>query len=541
MKEEHMAVKYVFVTGGVVSGLGKGITAASLGRLLKARGYKVTMQKFDPYINIDPGTMNPVQHGEVFVTDDGAETDLDLGHYERFIDESLTKNSNVTTGKIYWSVLHKERRGDFGGGTVQVIPHITNEIKSRFHRNPAAKDTEIAIIEVGGTVGDIESQPFLEAIRQFQHDKGHENVILIHVTLIPYLRASQEMKTKPTQASVKDLQGMGIQPDILVCRSEHPLTDGIKDKIALFCNVPSNHVLQNLDVEYLYEAPLAMEKENLAGAVCECLHLECPEPDLKDWTEMVDYLKHPNTDVTVALVGKYIQLHDAYISVVEALKHGGIFSRATVHIKWIDSETVTPENADELFSDVDGILVPGGFGDRGIDGKIEAIRYARTHGLPFLGLCLGMQLSIVEFARDVVGLKDAHSVELDPQTTNPVIHIMPDQIGIEDIGGTLRLGSYPCVLNKESKAYQLYGSENIEERHRHRYEVNNDYRDQLEKAGMMLSGLSPDGRIVEMVEIPEHPWFIATQAHPELKSRPNRPHPLFRGFVEAALAHKDER
>ena len=541
MKEEHMAVKYVFVTGGVVSGLGKGITAASLGRLLKARGYKVTMQKFDPYINIDPGTMNPVQHGEVFVTDDGAETDLDLGHYERFIDESLTKNSNVTTGKIYWSVLHKERRGDYGGGTVQVIPHITNEIKSRFHRNPAAKDTEIAIIEVGGTVGDIESQPFLEAIRQFQHDKGHENVILIHVTLIPYLRASQEMKTKPTQASVKDLQGMGIQPDILVCRSEHPLTDGIKDKIALFCNVPSNHVLQNLDVEYLYEAPLAMEKENLAGAVCECLHLECPEPDLKDWTEMVDYLKHPNTDVTVALVGKYIQLHDAYISVVEALKHGGIFSRATVHIKWIDSETVTPENADELFSDVDGILVPGGFGDRGIDGKIEAIRYARTHGLPFLGLCLGMQLSIVEFARDVVGLKDAHSVELDPQTTNPVIHIMPDQIGIEDIGGTLRLGSYPCVLNKESKAYQLYGSENIEERHRHRYEVNNDYRDQLEKAGMMLSGLSPDGRIVEMVEIPEHPWFIATQAHPELKSRPNRPHSLFRGFVEAALAHKDER
>ena len=541
MKEEHMAVKYVFVTGGVVSGLGKGITAASLGRLLKARGYKVTMQKFDPYINIDPGTMNPVQHGEVFVTDDGAETDLDLGHYERFIDESLTKNSNVTTGKIYWSVLHKERRGDYGGGTVQVIPHITNEIKSRFHRNPAAKDTEIAIIEVGGTVGDIESQPFLEAIRQFQHDKGHENVILIHVTLIPYLRASQEMKTKPTQASVKDLQEMGIQPDILVCRSEHPLTDGIKDKIALFCNVPSNHVLQNLDVEYLYEAPLAMEKENLAGAVCECLHLECPEPDLKDWTEMVDYLKHPNTDVTVALVGKYIQLHDAYISVVEALKHGGIFSRATVHIKWIDSETVTPENADELFSDVDGILVPGGFGDRGIDGKIEAIRYARTHGLPFLGLCLGMQLSIVEFARDVVGLKDAHSVELDPQTTNPVIHIMPDQIGIEDIGGTLRLGSYPCVLNKESKAYQLYGSENIEERHRHRYEVNNDYRDQLEKAGMMLSGLSPDGRIVEMVEIPEHPWFIATQAHPELKSRPNRPHPLFRGFVEAALAHKDER
>ena len=505
-----MAVKYVFVTGGVVSGLGKGITAASLGRLLKARGYTVTMQKFDPYINIDPGTMNPVQHGEVFVTDDGAETDLDLGHYERFIDESLSKNSNVTTGKIYWSVLQKERRGDFGGGTVQVIPHITNEIKSRFYRNPAAENTEIAIIEVGGTVGDIESQPFLEAIRQFQHEKGHENVILIHVTLIPYLKASQEMKTKPTQASVKDLQGMGIQPDILVCRSEYPLGVGIKDKIALFCNVPANHVLQNLDVEYLYEAPLAMEKENLAGVVCECL------------------------------AGKYIQLHDAYISVVEALKHGGIFSRATVNIKWIDSETVTADNVDELLGDVSGILVPGGFGTRGIDGKLEAIKYARTHNVPFLGLCLGMQLSIVEFARDVLGYNDAHSAELDPNTTHPVIHIMPEQIGIEDIGGTLRLGAYPCVLDKTSKAYEMYGTEQISERHRHRYEVNNDYRDALTSHGMKLSGLSPDGRIVEMIEIPEHPWFVATQAHPELKSRPNRPHPLFRGFIEAALKYQND-
>ena len=540
-REDKMAVKYVFVTGGVVSGLGKGITAASLGRLLKARGDTVTMQKFDPYINIDPGTMNPVQHGEVFVTDDGAETDLDLGHYERFIDESLTKNSNVTTGKIYWSVLQKERRGDFGGGTVQVIPHITNEIKSRFYRNPAAKDTEIAIIEVGGTVGDIESQPFLEAIRQFQHDMGHENAILVHVTLIPYLRASQEMKTKPTQASVKELQGMGIQPDVIVCRSEYPLTDGMKDKISLFCNIPANHVLQNLDVEYLYEAPLAMEKENLAGVVCECLNLECPTPDLKEWTEMVDCLRQPTQEVRVALVGKYIQLHDAYISVVEALKHGGIFSHTTVNIKWIDSETVTAENAEELLGDVDGILVPGGFGDRGIEGKIEAIHYARTHKVPFLGLCLGMQLSIVEFARNVVGYRDAHSMELNPQTTHPVIHIMPDQIGIEDIGGTLRLGAYPCVLDKESKAYKLYGTEEISERHRHRYEVNNDYRDVLEKNGMMLSGLSPDKRIVEMIEIPEHPWFIATQAHPELKSRPNRPHPLFKGFVEASLKHKEER
>ena len=493
-----MAVKYVFVTGGVVSGLGKGITAASLGRLLKARGYKVTMQKFDPYINIDPGTMNPVQHGEVFVTDDGAETDLDLGHYERFIDESLTKNSNVTTGKIYWSVLQKERRGDFGGGTVQVIPHITNEIKSRFHRNPAAKDTEIAIIEVGGTVGDIESQPFLEAIRQFQHEKGRDNVILIHVTLIPYLRASQEMKTKPTQASVKDLQGMGIQPDILVCRSEYPLDDSIKDKIALFCNVPSSHVLQNLDVEYLYEAPLAMEEENLAGVVCECLKLDCPEPDLKDWQEMVNYLKHPTTEVTVALVGKYIQLHDAYISVVEALKHGGIFNHETVNIKWIDSETVTAKNAGSIFSDVSGILVPGGFGTRGIDGKLEAIRYARTNNVPFLGLCLGMQLSIVEFARNVIGYRDAHSAELDPNTTHPVIHIMPEQIGIEDIGGTLRLGSYPCSLDPLSKAYGMYKTRQIMERHRHRYEVNNDYRDVLTEHGMKLSGLSPDGTIVEM-------------------------------------------
>ncbi len=530
-----MPVKYVFVTGGVVSGLGKGITAASLGRLLKARGYKVTMQKFDPYINIDPGTMNPVQHGEVFVTDDGAETDLDLGHYERFIDESLTKNSNVTTGKVYWSVLHKERRGDYGGGTVQVIPHITNEIKSRFHRNYSTNETEIAIIEVGGTVGDIESQPFLEAIRQFMREVGPSNAILIHVTLIPYLKASGELKTKPTQSSVKDLQGMGIQPDIIVCRTEHPLDDGIRSKISLFCNVPKSHVLQNLDVEVLYEAPLAMEKEHLAQVACDCLDLPCPEPDLTDWHAMIDAWKHPQTEVTVALVGKYIQLHDAYISVVEALKHGGVANHAEVHIKWIDSEKVTPDNVNELLGDVKGILVPGGFGDRGIDGKIYAIRYAREHGIPFLGLCLGMQLAIVEFARNVLGLTDAHSVELNPATTNPVIHLMPEQDGIEDIGGTLRLGAYPCVLNESSKAYALYGQKQISERHRHRYEVNNDYRDILTRNGMLLSGMSPDNRIVEMIELPDHPWFIGTQAHPELKSRPNKPHPLFKGFIEAAL------
>ncbi len=530
-----MPVKYVFVTGGVVSGLGKGITAASLGRLLKARGYKVTMQKFDPYINIDPGTMNPIQHGEVFVTDDGAETDLDLGHYERFIDESLTKNSNVTTGKIYWSVLSKERRGVFGGGTVQVIPHITNEIKSRFHRNFTTTDTEIAIIEVGGTVGDIESQPFLESIRQFQHEIGRENTILIHVTLIPYLRSSGEMKTKPTQASVKELQGMGIQPDIIVCRSEYPLDSDLKDKIALFCNVPNNHVLQNLDVDVLYEAPLAMEAEHLAEVACECLKLDCPVPDLKEWTEMVKKAKNPSKDVNIALVGKYISLHDAYISVVESLKHAGISNDATVHIKWVDSETVTKENSAEVFSDVTGILVPGGFGNRGIDGKIYAIQYARENKIPFLGLCLGMQLSIVEFARNVVGFNDAHSVELDPNTTHPVIHLMPDQDGVEDIGGTLRLGSYPCVLDKASKSYELYGAEVIHERHRHRYEVNNDFRTALTDNGMILSGISPDGRIVEMVELKDHPWFIATQAHPEFKSRPNRPHPLFKGFVTAAL------
>ena len=537
-----MGVKYVFVTGGVVSGLGKGITAASLGRLLKARGYHVTMQKFDPYINIDPGTMNPIQHGEVFVTDDGAETDLDLGHYERFIDESLTKQSNVTTGKIYWSVLSKERRGDFGGGTVQVIPHITNEIKGRFYRNDGAeKTTDIAIIEVGGTVGDIESQPFLEAIRQFQHDVGRENAILIHVTLIPYLKASGEMKTKPTQASVKELQGMGIQPDIIVCRTELPLDQGIRDKIALFCNVPSNHVMQNLDVETLYEAPLAMEREHLADIACECLKLPCPSPDLKEWEDMVQALKNPSKDVTVALVGKYTQLHDAYISVVESLKHGAVAHNSSVNIKWIPSEDVTKDNVSELLSDVDGVLVPGGFGDRGIDGKIYAIQYARENKIPFLGLCLGMQLSIVEFARHVIGFGDAHSAELDPSTTHPMIHLMPEQDGVEDLGGTLRLGSYPCILDETSKAFELYGQKIIHERHRHRYEVNNYYREDLTKNGMTFSGVSPDGRIVEMVEIKDHPWFIATQAHPEFKSRPNRPHPLFKGFIGASLKHQDHR
>ncbi len=530
-----MSVKYVFVTGGVVSGLGKGITAASLGRLLKARGYKVTMQKFDPYINIDPGTMNPIQHGEVFVTDDGAETDLDLGHYERFIDESLTKNSNVTTGKVYWSVLSKERRGDYGGGTVQVIPHVTNELKSRFYRDFTSEGTTVAIIEVGGTVGDIESQPFLEAIRQFQQEVGHDNAILIHVTLIPYIKASGELKTKPTQASVKELQRTGLQPDIIVCRSELPLEQGLKDKIALFCNVPGSAVLQNLDVEYLYEAPLAMEKEGLAIEVCRCLKLDPGRPELDDWIDMVDALRNPVREVDVALVGKYTALHDAYISVVEALKHGGIAAKATVNIHWVDSGQITDENIGETFAGISGIIVPGGFGDRGVEGMIKTVKYARTNGIPYLGLCLGMQVAIIEFARSVCRLNDANSVELNPATTNPVIDLMPDQDADGDIGGTLRLGSYPCVLDDNSKAVQLYGAKEIHERHRHRYEVNNDYRDRLTSSGMMLSGLSPDGKIVEMLEIPDHPWFVATQAHPEFKSRPNRPHPLFRGFIEAAL------
>ncbi|MCR5154009.1 MAG: CTP synthase [Lachnospiraceae bacterium] len=533
-------VKYVFVTGGVVSGLGKGITAASLGRLLKARGYKVTMQKFDPYINVDPGTMNPIQHGEVFVTDDGTETDLDLGHYERFINESLGHNANVTTGKIYWSVLNKERHGDYGGGTVQVIPHITNEIKSRIYRGKTEDEDTISIIEIGGTVGDIESQPFLESIRQFQAEVGRENAIIIHVTLIPYLKASGEMKTKPTQMSVKSLQSMGLWPDILVCRSDYPVDEGMREKIALFCNVKKEHVLENLDARSLYEVPLMMEKEKLAQAVLECLKLPCPEPDLKKWTELVEHSMHPLHNVQVALVGKYIELHDAYLSVVEALKHGGIANRTEVSIRWIDSEDVTPTNVEEYLHDVDAILVPGGFGIRGTEGKILAAEYARTRKIPYLGLCLGMQVAIIEFAKNVLGFADASSTEFAPDTKHPVITILPDKNGVENIGGTLRLGAYPCSLKEGTKAAALYGTLSISERHRHRYEVNNDYREEFEKAGMVLSGLSPDGYIVEMIELKDHPFFLATQAHPEFKSRPDAPHPLFKGLIEAALKCKGD-
>ena len=538
-------VKYVFVTGGVVSGLGKGITAASLGRLLKARGYRVTMQKFDPYINVDPGTMNPIQHGEVFVTDDGTETDLDLGHYERFINESLDRNSNVTTGKIYQTVLNRERHGDYGGGTVQVIPHITNEIKARFHKEKPSDDVTISIIEIGGTVGDIESQPFLEAIWQFQVDIGRNNSVIIHVTLIPYLKASGELKTKPTQMSVKTLQSMGLWPDVIVCRSDLPIDESMRAKIALFCNVRSENVLQNLDAPSLYEVPLMLEEEHLAQRVCECLGLPCPEPDLKAWRKLTGDCKNPRHSVTIAIVGKYVALHDAYLSVVEALKHGGIANLTEVNIKWVDAEDVSESNASDVLSGVDGIIVPGGFGSRGTEGKIAAAHYARTNGVPYLGICLGMQLAIVEFARNMCGLADAASSELFPETTNPVIHILPEKENLEDIGGTLRLGSYPCVLKEGTKAYELYGTKDIAERHRHRYEVNNDYRDILEANGMVLSGTSPDGRIVEMIELLGHPFFVATQAHPEFKSRPDQPHPLFAGLIRAALVGKgckeDER
>ena len=535
--------KYVFVTGGVVSGLGKGITAASLGRLLKSRGYKVTMQKFDPYLNIDPGTMNPIQHGEVFVTDDGTETDLDLGHYERFIDESLDHNSNVTSGKIYWSVLNKERRGDYGGGTVQVIPHVTNEIKSRFYVGAGDADDTIAIIEVGGTVGDIESQPIYEAIRQFMQEKPQGTCCMIHVTLMPYLHGSEELKTKPTQASVRELQRMGIRADIIVCRSEYEIPQAMKDKIALFCNVPVTHVLQNLNASSIYEVPLMMEDEHLAEVVCDCLRLPCPEPDLSDWSRIVHAMQNPKVKVTIALVGKYTQLHDSYLSVVEALHHGGFANDAEVSIKWVDSEKLEkePERIGEKLGEIDGMIIPGGFGSRGTEGMILAAQYARINGIPFLGICLGMQMALVEFARNVVGWKDANSSELDPETFHPVIYLMPEQAGVTQLGGTMRLGAYPCVLKRGSLAHSLYGSDKISERHRHRYEVNNEMREQLAAAGLTFSGISPDGRIVEMIEWNRHPYYIGTQGHPEFKSRPNRAHPLFAGLVMAAVNRKVKR
>jgi len=527
--------KYIFVTGGVVSSLGKGITAASLGRLLKNRGLKVSMQKIDPYLNIDPGTMSPYQHGEVFVTDDGAETDLDLGHYERFTDNNLSKNSSVTTGKIYWSVINKERKGEYLGGTVQVIPHITNEIKSRIYRVGKEGSPDIVITEIGGTVGDIESLPFLEAIRQIKYEVGSENVLFIHVTLVPYLSKAGELKTKPTQHSVKELRSIGIQPDIIVCRTEKPLSGEMKDKIGLFCNLEGESVVQNTDADTLYEVPLLLNKEGLDSLVVKKLGLKCGEPELDEWKALVDKILNPKNKVRIALVGKYIELHDAYMSVAEALGHGGIANEAEVEIDWINSCDLKDDNYEEILKDVDGILVPGGFGKRGIEGKILAAKFARENKVPYFGICLGMQIAVIEFARNVLGLKEAHSTELDPATPYGVISLMPEQADIDELGGTMRLGLYPCKLMENTKAYEAYNDELIFERHRHRYEFNNEYREKMIEKGLVLSGVSPDERLVEIVELPDHPWFLGCQFHPEFKSRPNRPHPLFKDFIKAAL------
>lgn len=529
-----MPIKYVFVTGGVVSGLGKGITAASLGRLLKMRGYRVTIQKFDPYINLDPGTMSPYQHGEVFVTDDGAETDLDLGHYERFIDENLSVNSNVTTGKIYWTVLNKERRGDYLGGTVQVIPHITNEIKERVYRVGKEKDTDIVITEIGGTVGDIESTPFLEAIRQVVTEVGRENAVYIHVTLVPYIAGSEELKSKPTQHSTKELLSIGIQPNIIVCRSEKEIPEEMRRKIALFCNVRPDDVIQNLTAPSLYEVPLWLEKEGLASSVCHHLGIEDRQPELTEWTDMVNRAKNATKKVTIGLVGKYVVLHDAYLSVAEALRHGGIVNDANVDIKWINSEEVTAENAAEQLAGCDGIIVPGGFGDRGIEGMIESIRYARENKVPLFGICLGMQMAVIEYARNVLGLTGANSTEFG-STPYPVIDIMEDQKNVTEKGGTMRLGLYPCKLTEGTTSARVYGEPLIYERHRHRWEFNNAFRTKLQEAGLVIAGQSPDERLVEIVEVKDHPWFVGVQFHPEFKSRPNKPQKLFADFIRASL------
>ena len=530
-----MNTKYIFVTGGVVSGLGKGITAASLGRLLKNRGYKVTIEKFDPYINVDPGTMNPCEHGEVFVTDDGAETDLDLGHYERFIDESLTKNSSITTGRIYSEVIERERRGDYLGKTVQVVPHITNAIKEKVYKFDET-DIDIVITEIGGTVGDIESLPFIEAIRQIGLEQKKEDVMFIHVTLLPYINGSNELKSKPTQHSVRELQSHGIKPDVLVCRSELEIPEGMKEKIALFCNVRKENVIQNSTVDVLYEVPLMIEREGLANVVCDHLRLEKNEPNNKEWENMIEKIKNiPNDHVKIAIVGKYVSLEDSYLSVVESLKHAGFANDVKVDIEFVDSEQIIDDNsAKEILNKFNGILVPGGFGNRGIDGKLNAIKYARENNVPFLGICLGMQMAVVEFARNVLNLEGANSTEFNKKAKEPVIHIMETQKDVKKKGGTMRLGAYPCKIKKGTLAEKIYGSNEISERHRHRFEFNNDYRAKVEEAGMVISGTSPDDMLVEMVEIPKHKFFIAGQFHPEFKSRPNKPAPLFDYFVKAA-------
>ncbi|RIN80965.1 CTP synthase [Staphylococcus simulans] len=534
--------KFIFVTGGVVSSLGKGITAASLGRLLKDRGLSVTIQKFDPYLNVDPGTMSPYQHGEVFVTDDGAETDLDLGHYERFIDINLNKYSNVTAGKVYSHVLKKERRGDYLGGTVQVIPHITNEIKERLLLAGESTNADVVITEIGGTTGDIESLPFIEAIRQIRSDLGRDNVMYIHCTLLPYIKAAGEMKTKPTQHSVKELRGLGIQPDLIVVRTEYEMTQDLKDKIALFCDIPEENVIECRDAESLYEIPLQLSKQHMDDLVINRLDLDAKyDTQLDEWKHLLEIVNNLDGEITIGLVGKYVSLQDAYLSVVESLKHAGYPLYKDIKVKWIDSSEVTDENAAEYLKDVDGILVPGGFGYRASEGKISAIRYARENNVPYFGICLGMQLATVEFARNVLGLEGAHSAELDPGTPYPIIDLLPEQKDIEDLGGTLRLGLYPSEVKEGTLAYDIYGKKEIEERHRHRYEFNNDYRQQMEDAGMVFSGISPDGRRIEMIEIPGNDFFFASQFHPEFLSRPNRPQPIFKAFIEAANKYQQNK
>ena len=526
--------KYIFVTGGVVSGLGKGITAASLGRLLKARGLKVASQKLDPYINVDPGTMSPYQHGEVYVTEDGAETDLDLGHYERFIDEDLNKYSNLTTGKVYWNVLNKERRGEYLGHTVQVIPHITNEIKEFVYNVGKHSDADVVITEIGGTIGDIESQPFIEAVRQISLEVGRENSLFIHVTIVPYLHGSEEHKTKPTQHSVKELQGMGVNPNIIILRCDEPLEEAIFDKIALFCNVKKDCVIENITLPILYEAPLMLERADFSSVVCRELGINAHEPDLADWKAMVERIKAPRTPLHIGLVGKYVALHDAYLSVAEAMRHAGYIYNTHIKIHWIDSETITHENVAETLGGLDGIIVPGGFGSRGIEGMIEAARYARENHIPYFGICLGMQIAVIEYARHVAGITDANSGEFDAECAHKVIDFMPGQSDEVDKGGTLRLGAYPCDIVPGTTMEKCYGARHISERHRHRYEFNNDYREILTRHGLTLSGMSPDGRLVETVELTERPFFVGVQYHPEFKSRPNKPHPLFLGFIGAA-------
>ncbi|MBP5313676.1 MAG: CTP synthase [Eggerthellaceae bacterium] len=533
--------KYIFVTGGVVSGLGKGITAASLGRLLKCRGLKVAAQKLDPYINVDPGTMSPLQHGEVYVTEDGAETDLDLGHYERFIDEDLNRFSNLTTGKVYWNVLNKERRGEYLGSTVQVIPHITNEIKEFIYRVGKHTCADVVITEIGGTIGDIESQPFIEAARQVSLEVGRANSMFIHVTLVPYLSGSEEHKSKPTQHSVKELQSMGISPDVIVLRCDEELEDEIYRKIAMFCNVDTDCVIGNITLPCLYEAPLMLERSRFSEVVCRRLSLDASAPDLSSWELMVSQIKSLTRKVRIALVGKYVQLHDAYLSVAEALRHAGYADGVAVEIEWVDSEHITPQNADEVFAGVGGIIVPGGFGSRGIDGMIASAEWARKNKVPYFGICLGMQIAVIEFARHVAGIKDAHSGEFDELCAHKVIDFMPGQSEDIDKGGTLRLGAYPCVIAPNTLMEACYGQTLISERHRHRYEFNNDYRQALSDAGLILSGQSPDGLLVETVEIKDHPFFVGVQFHPEFKSRPDKPHPLFKGFVAAAVEHADKQ